>query len=137
MSDTPAELEDMYYFVYHAKGKVLINGLGLGAAVQAVLSKPEVEHVTVIEISEDVIKLVADHYLKRYGDRLTIIHADALTWQPPKGQKFDTVWHDIWDSICTDNLEEMGRLHRRYGKRAAWQASWCREQCEYYRGRDY
>jgi spermidine synthase len=97
--------------------------------LNAALRKPEVEHVTVVEQSEDVIKLVASHY---EGPRVTIVHADAMTYQPPTGAKFGAVWHDIWDDICADNLDEMKILHRRYGRRTVWQGSWARELCERY-----
>jgi hypothetical protein len=130
MSDTPAEMRDLWPLYSPARGFVLINGLGLGMAVKAVLSKPEVEHVTVIERSPDVLALVAPHYRSK---RCDIIEADAFAWQPSKGSRYSAVWHDIWDDICTDNLEGMKRLHRKYGRRADWQGSWCRHLCEMYR----
>lgn len=37
MSDTPAELDDHRWFISHAHGNVLINGLGLGVVVQGLL----------------------------------------------------------------------------------------------------
>ncbi len=137
MSDTPDEIRDHRFFVYRAKGKILVNGLGLGIVVELLLDKDEVDHITVIEISRDVIVLVGKYLKDVYGDRLTIIEADALTWKPPKGVKYNSVWHDIWDNICSDNLEEMKTLHRRYGRRADWQGSWCRDRCEYLRDMDY
>lgn len=124
MSDTPDEMRDHREPVRHARGHILINGLGLGMVLQACLDKPEVEHATVIDASADVIALVAPHYQARYGDRLTIIHADAFTWQPPKNTHYAMVWHDIWDDLCTDNLPEMARLKRKYGRRADWQDCW-------------
>ena len=132
MSDTPAEIIDHSYFVYKAKGNVLINGLGLGWVIEALFRKEEVENITVIEKSQDVINLVGKHYIDKCPENkiLTIIHADALIWKAPKGIKFDAVWHDIWDYICSDNLEDMKKLHRKYGKRTKWQGSWCRELCE-------
>ncbi len=126
MSDTPAELRDLYPLFGHLEGKLLFNGLGLGVALQGALNKREVDHVTVIEISPDVIALVAKHYRDRYGDRLAIIQADALTWTPPRGIRYNTVWHDIWPTICGDHYSGMKKLHRRYGKRCNWQTSWCR-----------
>jgi hypothetical protein len=130
MSDTPAEILDHLDFITEARGKVLINGLGLGVALNAVLQKPEVEQVTVVEISEDVVKLVGQHYLDKANGKLKIIVADALTWRPEKGEHFNVVWHDIWDNICSDNLESMKKLHRSYGKRCDWQGSWGKELCE-------
>ena len=126
MSDTPAEKGDAREFIQQAKGQVLINGLGLGWTVEACLQKPEVQYVTVIEISKDVIELVAEYLLDKYPGKITIIHADALKYTPPKGKKFDAVWHDIWDGICSDNWKTMTTLHRKYGKRAKWQSSWAR-----------
>lgn len=129
MSDTPDEKRDHYWFVNRARGHVLINGLGLGMVLGAVLLKSEVERATVVEASEDVIALVGPHYA---CDRVEIVHGDALTWKPPAGVRYGAVWHDIWDDICADNLPEMKRLHRRYGRRADWQGSWARELCERY-----
>ena len=133
MSDTPAEIMDHLDFIREARGKVLINGLGLGVALNAILQKPEVEQVTVIEISEDVVKLVGQHYMDKAKSKLKIILADALTWRPEKGERFDVVWHDIWDNICSDNLESMKKLHRSYGRKCDWQGSWGKELCKYQR----
>ena len=126
MSNTPAEISDHVHFIRKAKGNVLINGLGIGMCLKAVLEKEEVTGVTVIEKSADVIGLVAPHY---QDDRLEIINADAYEYKPPKGVRYDCVWHDIWDFICADNLEEMGKLHRKYGRRCDWQDSWCKWEC--------
>jgi hypothetical protein len=58
MSDTPDEIADHQPAIRAARGHVLINGLGLGYVLGAVLGKPDVERVTVVEIDEDVIALV-------------------------------------------------------------------------------
>lgn len=128
MSNTPDEIRDFMSFVHRAKGSVLVNGLGIGVLLKALLNKPEVTDITVIELSEDVIKLVAPTYLM--DSRVTIIQGDAFTYKPPVDKKYDAVWHDIWDYICGDNLEEMKKLHRKYGRRTKYQESWCRELCE-------
>ena len=128
VSDTPAECRDHFPLFGHLIGNMLINGLGIGVALQGALDQQAVEHVTVIEIAEDVITLVAGHYQERYGARLSVIHADALFWKPPKGTRYDAVWHDIWPTICGDHWHEMKRLHRRYGHWCNWQDSWCRSQ---------
>ena len=130
MSNTPAEISDHRRFIHLAKrrgGDVLINGLGLGVALKEILTSAEVNSVTVVEISLDVINLVGPTY--QTDGRFTIIHADAFEYKPMAGQRYTAVWHDIWDNICSDNLPEMTRLHRKYGKRADWQGSWCREEC--------
>ncbi len=126
MSDTPDEIRDHWSFICKASGNVLINGLGLGMVLQAILNKSEVDKATVIEISPEVVALVGEHYQEHYGSRLEIIQADALTWQPPKGTRYFAIWHDIWSDICSGNLPEMHKLHRRYGHRCNWQGSWGR-----------
>jgi hypothetical protein len=127
MSDTPAEKQDHYGFVHAAKGHCLINGLGIGMCLKAVLLKESVTAVTVVEKSADVIALVAPYYT---DPRVEIVHSCAFEYEPPKGVRYGAVWHDIWDNICSDNIEQMKRLHRKYGRRAGWQGSWCRWECE-------
>ncbi len=142
-------------------GHVLINGLGLGMVTAAVLKVelqcqscmqyPDLgrcdcthvsgevnfqyaaDKVTVIEKSADVIALVAPTLKTRFGSRLEIIEADAFEFKPRKGQRFSVVWHDVWNNLCTDNLEGMGTLHRKYGRRCDWQGSWGRELLHCYR----
>jgi hypothetical protein len=129
MSDTPMEVRTNSPILNAARGRVLLNGLGIGMVLGRILAKPEVEHVTVVELSADVIALVGPSFAN--DPRVTIVHADALEYTPPTGERFDAVWHDIWDNVCSDNLPDMRKLHRRYGRRTAWQASWRREDCEY------
>lgn len=127
MSDTPAEARGHLDFYYSATGNVLINGLGLGLIARAVLLKPDVEKVTINEINVDVIRLVAPHLLKEFGDRLVINECDAFTWKPQNGDRFNAVWHDIWPSICYDHYEEYKKLMRRYGHwlvKPHWQYCW-------------
>ena len=130
MSNTPAEIRDHLDFIHRVQrvgGHILINGLGLGVALSKILEFENVESVTVIEKSEEVIKLVAGSF-KDF--RVEIINADAFEWVPPKGVRYNAVWHDIWDFICGDNFAEMTKLHRKYGRRTDWQESWCRWECK-------
>lgn len=128
MSNTPNEISDHAVFIYRACGSVLINGLGLGVSLRAILDKPEevglVDHVTVVEISQDVIDLVYPYFKDRYAGRVEVVRADALQYVA-KGS-YDCVWHDIWDHISHDNLPSMKRLHRKYGRKCDWQGSWGR-----------
>lgn len=136
MSDTPSELRDHEEFVRRSEGNILLNGLGLGMVLDACLSKtskrpmPIVTHATVIEIDPELIDLVGPYYLNKHPDKITIICADALEYQPNRGERFGAVWHDIWPYICADNLDDMKRLHRKYGRRTRYQGSWCRWECE-------
>lgn len=121
MSDTPAEAHEHHAALLKAKGNVLINGLGLGFFLTAVLEKSEVEHVTVIEKSQDVIKLVGPSFNDK---RLDIIQADALVWRPKPWVHYNFVWHDIWNKICDDNKAEMTKLKRAYARRCDRQGCW-------------
>ncbi len=127
MSNTQMELRTNSAIMHRAKGHVLINGLGLGVVLAHILSKPEVESVTVIEKSEDVIKLTAPHFKDK---RLTVIHADAYDYKPEPKKRFAAVWHDIWDDICSDNLASMTKLKRKYGRRTDWQGCWSEYECQ-------
>lgn len=131
MSDTMAEVADHATPVRRAKGNCLIAGLGIGVVLQALLRKEIVEHVTVIEKNQDVIDLVEPHYKDLFGcDRFDIICADIFHWKSPKGMKYGMAWFDIWPSLCTDNLLEMHKLHRKFGRCAKWKGSWGREILE-------
>lgn len=132
MSDTTAERNDHYSFVLAASGHCLINGLGIGMCLAAILNKPNVTKVTVVEIDEHIIQLVGPHY---DDPRVTIIHSSAFDYKPPKGEIYGAVWHDIWDAITEDNLPGMERLHRKFGRRTDWQGSWGKEQILYNRRR--
>lgn len=127
MSNTPSEMNDFSHFTRIASGKILINGLGLGCVVKVLLSKQSVTDITVIEQSEDVIKLISPHFK---DERLKIVMSDAMTYTPPKNEKYDFVWHDIWDNICSDNLPSMAILHKKYARKTKWQDSWAKKLCK-------
>lgn len=133
MSNTPSEMKDHSDFIRRAKnvgGNILINGLGLGMCLTAILESDKVKAVTVIEKSMEVITLIAPSF--SHDLRVDIVCADAFEYKPPKGVKYDLVWHDIWTYICADNLPEMTKLHRKYGKKTDWQGSWCKALCKRY-----
>lgn len=138
MSDTDAEYRDHGEAIYRIRRPeartVLVNGLGLGMVVQAALDCDHIESVDVVEHDQRVIDLVGPHYTR--DSRVRIHHADAYTIAWPVGARWDVVWHDIWLNLCTDNLDDMARLHRRYGRRAAWQGSWGKELLRLQRDRE-
>jgi hypothetical protein len=131
MSDTDAERSDHFeaYFQIRKERtkRVLLNGLGLGMVLKAALSFDHVEHVDVVEKDERVIRLVGPHYEK--DPRITIIHADAYEQMArwPKGTRWDVGWSDIWGDVSTDDLADMTRLNRSYGRRCTWHRCWGQE----------
>jgi len=127
MSNTPMEVRTNFDPFLEATGRVLINGLGMGMVLEAILSKPDVTHVRVIEIDQLLIDLVGPHFA--HDPRVEIICADAMTYKPERGARFDYAWHDIWDNICEDNLPEMAALSRKYRNPIAkLQGFWCRDE---------
>ena len=128
MSDTRDEYWSQAEFISRASGRVLINGLGLGCVLNAVVCKLEVEHVDVVEASGDVIALVWPTFAG--NPKLALHHADAFkqakAW--PAGTRWNTVWHDIWTSICTGDLTEHAALLRSYARRCEWQGAWKHEE---------
>lgn len=141
MSDTRAEVSDHYPVIYEIRKseRVLIHGLGIGVVLQAALRSETVKHIDVVEISEDVINLVKPHYDKmatELNKSMTIHHDDAIKKVWPQGMRWNVVWHDIWISITSDNLEDMKKLHRKFGRRCDYQGSWARWHCEQMDRRD-
>ena len=132
MSDTTAERRDHYEFIHAASGCCLINGLGLGMCLSAILRKESVKNVIVIELSQDLIDLVAPHFS---DERCQIVCADAFEWKWEKGSHFQAVWHDIWYDLSEDNLPQMKALHRKFGRVTEWQGSWGRSTIERLRRR--
>lgn len=128
MSDTPMEMRDQFSAIFEIKqrgGRVLLNGLGLGMVLKAALASPQVTHVDVVEIEQDIIDLVWPTYA--VDARAQVHHADAYTIEWQKDARWTVAWHDIWPTLCTDNLPLMAKLHRKYGRRVDWQGSWGKE----------
>jgi len=125
MSDTPAEKRDHEAVVRAATGDCLVMGLGLGMVAQAMAFKPEVRSITVIERNRDVIDLVAPHL----SEKVTVLHDDALEWTPPRGQKWDVIWHDIWPSISLDDRPTRTRLLQRYARKwRVFHGAWAQDE---------
>jgi len=135
MTDTPAERTDHLMAVAMADmrpgGRGLVNGLGLGCVVAAMLDS--LEHVDVVEKDRRIADTVGEWMIGEYGERVDVWIDDAFDIKWPPGTKWDVVWHDIWPMLSPANLPEMTRLHRRYAKRADWQGSWGQDFCRWMR----
>lgn len=125
MSNTPAEVLDHAEFIRNAFGRILIAGLGLGLVVKGLLEKKDVQHIVVVEKSEDVINLVGWAYTK--DPRVEIVKADIFDYKPT--EYFDFAWFDIWQDISADNYPEIKRLHTKFSRYAAVRKSWCHKEC--------
>jgi hypothetical protein len=114
MADLPIEAMDHFEFYTHARGHVLIGGLGIGFIASKLLEKKSVKSITVIEKSNDVIKLVAPHI----DPRITIVKADLFRYLKTPHPQFDTAYYDIWvgtgnQGTWVDYVVPLRRLTRR------------------------
>jgi spermidine synthase len=115
MADTEMERRTNKHFLLYANGDVLIGGLGLGMILLAAQAKKEVNSITVVERHQEVIDLVVPQL--PLNGKVNVICGDIFEWYPPVSVKYDTMYFDVWDSICGDNYEEMKTLHRRFARR--------------------
>ncbi len=98
MSLIPHEIETMKEAIKKAKGRVLTLGLGLGYYAYSVAIKEDVESVTVVELDKRIIDIF-ETYIKPnipFGDKIHIIHADAIRYCKENVSKYDYVFADIW-----------------------------------------
>ena len=89
--------------VAQAHGRVLTFGLGLGYFAYMAARKPEVESVTVVDLSADAISLFEQNLLPQMEcrDKIKVVHADAFDFAEahyPRGE-FDFVFADIWHDV--------------------------------------
>ena len=83
-----------------ATGKVLTFGLGLGYFTYMAAIDPDVQSVTVVERSSDVIELFSKFILPQFPDpqKVEIVQADAFDFAQNrmKDGAYDSVFVDIW-----------------------------------------
>ncbi|MBR3681515.1 MAG: hypothetical protein IKL79_05885 [Clostridia bacterium] len=116
MTLTPVDLDTCEEAIEAARGRVVTFGLGLGYYAYMVSEKTEVESVTVVEKSPDVIKLFKEYILPQFkhGDKVRIVEADAFEYaeriMPSEG--FDLAFVDTWRDASdgAPMYEKMKRL---------------------------
>ena len=100
MTLTPVDIDTCDEAIEGARGKVLTYGLGLGYFAYMASEKPEVDSVTVVEISDEAIRLFKNHILPKMqnGHKIKIIHGDALKYasEVMAKENFDMVFVDTW-----------------------------------------
>ncbi|MBQ4072033.1 MAG: hypothetical protein IJD51_06460 [Clostridia bacterium] len=100
MTLTPVDVDTVEDAISAAHGKVVTFGLGLGYYTYMVSEKEEVESITVVELSESVIKLFRERILPRFShpEKVRIVCADAFRYaeevMPKEG--FDYAFVDTW-----------------------------------------
>lgn len=132
MSDTPMEKVSNTEFVEKAHGDVMIAGLGLGLIIHNLRDKIKsgvVKSITIYEINQNVINLVSPLFKKL---PIEYVCKDILSYLPPKEEKYDTIYFDIWPSITPDeNLPQIRMLHNRWKfhkkTKSSYMNSWMKE----------
>ncbi len=82
-----------------ARGRVLTFGMGLGYFAFHAARKPEVESVTVVDISADVLELFRTRILPRIPNahKIRTVQKDAFAFaEEDMAGNFDFVFADIW-----------------------------------------
>ena len=100
MTLTPVDLDTCEEAIAAARGKVVTFGLGLGYYAYMVARKSEVDSITVIEKSPDVIRLFKKHIFPYFDnkEKLRIINADAFEYAEKQmpDEKYDYAFVDTW-----------------------------------------
>ncbi len=133
MSDTDMELRTNVEAVQKARGAVLIGGLGLGVITLPILRKSTVRSVTVVEKNPHVIAAVEEQIRSQVTGNQSagfVVHCgDVHKWRPNPDFicKYDFIYLDIWQDLCTDYVKDMRELHltfRKYLKKGGTVTSW-------------
>ena len=99
MTLQPNEMVTTYPAIDAADGRVLTFGLGLGYFAYHASEKKNVESVTVVDISDDVIELFRKHILPQFPhkEKIRLIKSDAFAFaETQMAGNFDFVFADIW-----------------------------------------
>jgi len=96
MSDQPCELIQMHRdLACHARGRVLIGGLGLGILPRMLQETDRTDSITVVERDPDVVKLIGPYL----NGRVTVINADIFEYvKTIKKRQYDCALLDTWQS---------------------------------------
>lgn len=118
MSDTPMEMGTCMEFMTSAHGKVFVAGLGIGVTLLPVIENPNVEKIVVAELDQNVIDIWEKASANIDTSKVEIHNFDCHEPEKflEKGEKFDTLWFDIWVNICADNYPETKELYKKYRK---------------------
>lgn len=120
MEDSTQELSRHLPIWLAARGRLLVTGLGLGCVVRGLLASPQVEHIDVIELDRDILRIVGAEFERE--PRVSLHLGNALTCKMP-GRHWDFAWHDCWCEGSGLQLLHL-KLIARYRKRCARQGAW-------------
>jgi hypothetical protein len=110
-------IKQLYSSYDLAYGDVLVSGLGFGILALWICTKPNVRSVTVVELSEDVIKLFKDsNYVP---DKLKIVNQDIRKYNTDK--EYDALLLDHYELQDYDwMLKDMQTIARTIKHKNIW-----------------
>ena len=115
MTLTPVDVDTCENEIKKARGKVVTFGLGLGYFAYMVSEKSNVESITVVEKSENVIRLFEKHILPRFPhkEKVRIVNADAFEYAEKimPDEHFDYAFVDTWRD-ASDGLPMYERMKK-------------------------
>lgn len=115
MAIKPNETATIRFAVEAAHGKVATFGLGMGYYPYLVHLKPNVESITIIERSKDVIELFKTHILPQFvhPEKVRIVCADAFEYAEKQmpAERFDYAFADTWRDV-SDGLPMYLRMKK-------------------------
>lgn len=114
MSDSGEERCMMFAAAKHAKGHVLVGGLGLGVYPQFVLAlQRPVVSMTIVERDPDIIALMTKAWLQsnpEHAQKVTILEGTIETYLADTERVFDTVYLDTWEDADPRYLAHINHL---------------------------
>ena len=115
MAIKPNETATITFAVNAAHGRVATFGLGMGYYPYLVHLKPDVESITIIERSSDVIELFKTHILPQFDhpEKVRIVQADAFEYAAKQmpAERFDYAFADTWRDV-SDGLPMYLRMKK-------------------------
>jgi spermidine synthase len=112
LNDYMGQLED------RPRGRCLEIGLGLGVASRYLLTFPNVDHLTTIEVNSDVVAVHSrireeDRGLKLDYDnsKHRILNAEGILYAYQTKQRYDFIFIDCYDRIDEDTLPVIADMY--------------------------
>lgn len=125
MEDSRQELRKHLPIWMHGRGRILITGLGLGCVVRALLIKPDVTHIDVVERDPGILRVLGAEF--EAEPRVTMHLGDAHTIHWPHKTMWDFAWHDIWsrgdeEHLTMSHMRLINRYqHMVFNQQGAWE----------------
>ncbi len=127
MSTSRLERESHAIHLKHAKGNVLVCGVGMGMYLFNIAAKPEVEKIIAVDLDPVILDLVqqATGFKSWVGwDKITFVRKDALELSPEDlgPEQIDYLYIDIWPELGNPEALAQTRMIQSVvdAKRVGW-----------------